>query len=288
VRDLGTRNGARAAAGVRGERRRRRPSLAERADRYALYERAVQDPGGDVLRVRRMFERAYGRPPRLLREDFCGTGAFAAAWVRSRGEPRAVAIDLDPEPLAWGRRHHVSKLRPDQAARLRFVEGDVREVRVPRADVVVAFNFSYFVFATRSELLRYFRRARAGLRRQGVLVIDAYGGPDSMERREERRRVGGFTYVWDQDRFDPITHDAICHIHFEFRDGSRLSRAFSYRWRLWTVPELRDLLGEAGFSGVTVYWEGTDLAANEPNGVFRPRKHAEDDPAWIAYLVAER
>ena len=282
------RGDARAAGGVRKRRRRRRPSLALRADRYALYERAVQEPCGDVLRVRRMFERAYGRPPQLLREDFCGTAAFAAAWVRARRDHCAVAVDLDPEPLAWGRRHHVSKLRPDQAARLALVLGDVRSVRTPKVDVTVAFNFSYFLFATRRELLRYFRSARAGLRREGVLVLDAYGGPDSMERREERRRVGSFTYVWDQDRFDPITHDATCHIHFEFRDGTRLSRAFSYHWRLWTVPELRDLLAEAGFSRTTVYWEGTDLAANEPNGVFRPREHAEDDPAWIAYLVAER
>lgn len=266
----------------------RRRTIAQQADPYDLYQRAVQDPEGDVLRVRRMFERAYGRAPRTLREDFCGTAAFAAAWVAAHGDNRAWGVDLDPEPLAWGRAHNVAKLRPDQAARLTLIEGDVRSARTPRTDLAVAFNFSFFLFKTRPELRAYFERARSHLRREGLFVIDAYGGGESMERRTERRRVRGFTYVWDQFRYDPITHDATCHIHFEFRDGSRIRRAFSYHWRLWTIPELRELLAEAGFARSTVYWEGTERATNEPNGIFRPREHAEDDPAWVAYLVAER
>jgi SAM-dependent methyltransferase len=279
---------ARTAGGLRGRRRRRRPTLAERADKYDLYERAVQDPEGDVMRVRRMFARAYGRPPRTLREDFCGTAAFATAWVAAHGESRAIGVDLDPEPLAWGRRTHLAGLRPERAARVALVQGDVRSARTGKVDVTVAFNFSFFLLRTRPELLAYFRHVRAGLREQGMFVLDIYGGPESIERREERRRCGGFTYVWDQDRFDPITHDALCHIHFEFRDGSRLWRAFSYDWRLWTVPELRDLLADAGFAGCSVYWEGTERGTLEPNGVFREREHAEEDPAWITYLVARR
>jgi hypothetical protein len=274
----------------KARRRRARPTatLARRADKYRLYQEAVQDPEGDVVRVRRMFERIYGRPPETLREDFCGTAAFAAAWVASHRARRAVAVDLDPEPLAWGRAEHERLLRPGQRARLRLVRGDVRRVRTARVDVLAAFNFSYFLFKARAELLAYFRRVRAQLNREGLFVLDAYGGPEAMEPRRERRRVGGFTYVWDQHRFDPITHDVVCHIDFEFRDGSRLRRAFSYHWRLWTVAELRDLLADAGFADTTVYWEGTESGTDEPNGIFRPRRHAEEDPAWVAYLVARR
>jgi SAM-dependent methyltransferase len=275
--------GARSA----GRSRPRPRTLAQLADKYLLYQKAVQDPEGDVVRVRRMFERAYRRAPRTLREDFCGTAAFAAAWVAAHGSNRAIGVDLDPEPLAWGRRHNAGRLRADQTARLELVQGDVRSARAERVDVLVAFNFSFFLFKTRAELLGYFRSARAGLRDEGIFVIDAYGGPEAMERRTERRRVGGFTYLWDQHRYDPITHDATCYIHFEFRDGSRISRAWGYHWRLWTIPELRELLAEAGFGRTTVYWEGTD-SDNEPNGIFRPRAHADEDPAWVAYLVAER
>ena len=122
----------------------------------------------------------------------------------------------------------------------------------------------------------------------GIFVLDAYGGPESMEKRREKRRVGTFTYIWDQYSYDPITHDASCHIHFEFRDGSKIERAWSYHWRLWTIAELRELLVEAGFKSTEVYWEGTELSTNEPNGIFRPRKHADEDPAWVAYLVAAK
>ncbi len=264
----------------------RRGTRARRADKYDLYQRAVQDPQGDVARIRRAFLRRFGRPPRLLREDFCGSAALACAWVAAHREHRAFGIDLDPEPLAWARRHNVGALRPEQAERVCLLRGDVLRVRTPPADVVAAFNFSFFGWKTRPELVRYFRCVRRHLHRRGLFVLDAYGGPEAQERREERRSVDGFTYVWDQDRFDPITHETTCFIHFEFRDGSRMRRAFRYDWRLWTLPELRELLEEAGFGRVEVYWEGTERRTGEPNGVYRVCEHANDDPAWVAYLAA--
>jgi SAM-dependent methyltransferase len=263
-------------------------TLAERADRYRLYQLSVQDPESDVIRLRRMYERCYGRTPRTLREDFCGTAAFAVAWVKAHRENRAWGVDLDPEPLDWGRRNNLSTLRPEQQARVALIEGDVRTARTPKVETLVAYNFSYFLFKERTALLRYFRRCHAALQDQGILVIDAYGGPEAMAKGRERRRVGSFTYIWDQYRYDPITHDAVCHIHFQFRDGSKIERAWTYDWRLWTIGELRDLLAEAGFAASTVYWEGTELATNQPNGTFRPRAHAAEDPAWIAYVVAAK
>ncbi len=263
-------------------------SRVRRADKYELYQRSVQDPEGDVSRIRRTYQRHFGRAPRRLREDFCGSAALSCAWVAAHRQNRAWGIDLDPEPLRWARRHNLAGLRPNQAERVTLLEGDVLDVRSPAADVLVAFNFSFFLWKTRRELLRYFRRARGRLAREGLFLIDAYGGPEAQERREERRPMGGFTYVWDQDRFDPITHETTCLIHFEFPDRSRLSRAFRYDWRLWTLPELQELLAEAGFSRVEVQWEGTDRRTGEPNGVYQVRKHAEDDPAWVAYLVARR
>jgi hypothetical protein len=75
-------------------------------------------------------------------------------------------------------------------------------------------------------------------------------------------------------------------IHFEFPDGSRMRRAFRYEWRLWSLPELRDLLAEAGFSASEVYWEGVDNKTGEGNDIFTHRENADDDPAWVAYLIA--
>jgi hypothetical protein len=92
-------------------------------------------------------------------------------------------------------------------------------------------------------------------------------------------------YEWDQAEYNPITGDKVCHIHFEFKDGSRMERAFTYRWRLWTLPELREILGEAGFRTVTVYWEGND-GKGGGNGVFSPKKSGDADASFICYIVA--
>ncbi len=262
--------------------------LARSADRHMLYEEAVQAPEDDVKFIKRAFKKHFGRLPRLLREDFCGTALLACRWVEQHKENRAFGVDLDPEPLAWGREHHVSKLTPDQSQRLELIESDALDAKVEAVDVTVAFNFSYFIFKQRAELLNYFKIARAGLRDEGIFIIDLYGGADAHTCMEERRDHDTFEYVWDQDLFDPITHHVINYIHFEFPDGSKLRKAFSYDWRLWTIPELRDLLDDAGFSSVTAYWEGTDAETDEGSGEYYEATSADDDPAFVTYLVARR
>ena len=86
--------------------------------------------------------------------------------------------------------------------------------------------------------------------------------------------------------FDPIHGTGRNFIHFHFPDGSRLDKAFSYDWRIWSLPELREALADAGFSSTQVYWEGTERKSGEGNGVFSPRERAPHELAWIAYLVA--
>ena len=266
----------------------KRGTEASRADKYSCYERSVQETEADVPFVERAFRREFGRAPRTLREDFCGTAAMACTWVKHHRENRAVGIDLDPEPLEWGRKHNVGALNADQASRVKLIEGNVLDVASSDIDATIAFNFSYFIFRKRAELLRYFRQAHSTLAPEGIFVLDVYGGADAQRTMTETRNCpGGFKYVWDQHSFDPIQHRAVNYIHFKFKDGSKLRRAFRYEWRLWTLPELRDVLEDAGFSKVITYWEGTDKDG-EPNGVFIRRKSAEDDPAWIAYLVAVR
>jgi hypothetical protein len=268
-------------------RRGERPQ-AQGADKYELYEKAVQMPDADAALIERVFRNRYQFAPQRLREDFCGTAVFACEWVRRRATHRAWAIDLDPVPLESGRRRHVAALTPDQAARLRLIQGDVLRVRHEPVDVTVAFNFSYFLFRTRDELRGYFESARAGLAPEGLLLLDAYGGADAQRVQFEPRRIDGFTYIWDQHAFDPISHSVTNFIHFQFKDGSRLHRAFRYDWRLWTLPEIRELLLEAGFHDTQVYWEGTDRETLEGNGVFRPCRRAPHDPAWICYIAAWR
>ena len=91
-------------------------------------------------------------------------------------------------------------------------------------DVVMASNFSHFLFTERAALLRYLRAARRNLDHQGLLILDAYGGPESVRRVEDETEHDDFSYIWDQDDFDPINRMATCYIHFTFGDGSALRR----------------------------------------------------------------
>ena len=267
-------------------RRRNGTRLAALADKYELYLRSVQSPENEVSFFTRAFHTNYGRTPLVLREDFCGTAAVCCEWVKSRNDRSAIGIDLDPEPLAWGMENNVSKLDDDERRRVKLLEEDARNVRRKKADVVTAQNFSFYLFKTRNELRAYFEAAYRNLAREGVFVLDVLGGSEVMEEdREEVRGHRSFKYVWEQARFDPITHNCLFHIHFRFPDGSGIERAFTYDWRLWTIPEVRELLDEAGFRRADVYWESRDRRTGRGNDVYRRRERAESDPAWVAYVV---
>ena len=259
---------------------------AATADRHRLYEDSVQNPEAEVEFIERVFGEAYGRPPRDLREDFCGTLNLGCAWVRENEENTVLGVDLDGPTLDWGREHNVAPLGP-AAVRATLVQDDVRNVGAPAVDVIAATNFSWWGFHTREELLDYLRNSRRSLRDEGMLMLDIYGGPEAQVLQYEERECEGYTYVWDQDLFNPITHEYRCKIHFHFPDGSEMNDAFEYHWRLWTVPEVRDLMLDAGFGRVEVFWEGAD-DDGEPDGDFQVSEEGDTSPAWIAYIVAYR
>ncbi|MBC8423674.1 class I SAM-dependent methyltransferase [bacterium] len=259
---------------------------AATADPHWLYENAVQNPEAEVEFIDRVYSGEFGRRPRRLREDFCGTLNLGCAWVREREDNTVVGVDLDGPTLDWGREHNV---RPLGAAtsRVTMIQDDVRNVSQPPAEVLAATNFSWWGFHTREELLGYLRNCRRSLMEDGMLMLDIYGGPEAQVLQFEERDCEGFTYVWDQDHYNPITHEYRCKIHFRFDDGSEITDAFEYHWRLWSVPEVRDLLLDAGFRKVEVYWEGAD-EEGEPDGDFQVSEEGDTSPAWVAYIVAFR
>ncbi len=258
----------------------------QNADLHWLYQQSVQNVDVEVKFIDRVFSREHGRKPSFLREDFCGTALLAAAWVGRRPGNTALGVDFDAPTLEWGRVNNIAPLG-DRAGDVTLVCDDVRAVQDPKAEVLAATNFSWWGFKTRAELKGYLLNCRESLQPGGMLMMDCYGGPEAQVPQEEEREQDGFDYIWDQDHFNPITGEVRCLIHFDFPDGSRLKNAFSYDWRLWSLPEVQDLLEECGFRDVTVYWEGT-TKDGEPSGVYRPSRIGDLAPAWIAYLIAWR
>ena len=273
-----------------------RRTTAERRDAFALYESSVQRPDDDVAFFAETYRRLRGREAKVLREDFCGTAKLSLCWCRSAPGRRAVAVDLDEPTLAAARRRNVEPNARALRGRLQLVHGDVLATRRTNADVICAMNFSFCVFKQRAQLARYLKAARAGLADGGLLFLELYGGTGATDTVEEKRELNGFTYVWEQQRYDPITHETLCHIHFEFPDGSRIDRAFTYDWRLWTIPELRELLLECGYARTRVFWatcDESDAADSADdmiygNGDYVELESVDQQYSWLVYVVGEK
>lgn len=270
----------------------RRPARSEltarSADRHDLYQRSVQLPGQEIQLLNKVFAAHTGRRPLHLREDFCGTALLCTHWAKSHPERTATGLDIDRPTLDWGRARNLPAIGA-AAERVTLLEHDVLVPTRRKVEVIGAYNYSYQIFRDRKVLLQYFRAAYRSLTDDGLFILDALGGSETTCPRIERRRVaGGWTYIWEQERYDAINGGLLCHISFEFRDGTALRRAFTYDWRHYSLPELRDLLLEAGFVGVDAYWEGTDATGRAGSGTFHRVSRAENDPVWNAYLVARK
>lgn len=272
----------------RQKKHRKHVSLAETADKNELYEESVQNPEFETEFVAGIYRKTRGKDACSLREDFCGTANAACEWVKRNPANTSIGVDLDPGVLSWGRKRHIERLKPAQAARISLLNQNVLDARTEPADIVLAMNFSYWCFKTRTLLRQYFRKVHDSLKDDGIFFLDAYGGYEAYEEMEEETEFDDFTYVWDQAEYDPVTGHVKTHIHFRFPDGSALSPAFTYDWRLWSLPEIRELLAEAGFGKVTVYDQVWDYELDEAADEFVPVEKMDADPAWVVYLVAEK
>ena len=264
-------------------------------DPHALYEAAVQGIDYDLNFAEKLFRHLRGRPVRSLRDDFCATAALAVGFALRDPSHVAYGVDLDPEALAWASAHRLARLDPSVQARVGLIVGDVRTARVPKVDLTLAYNFSYWVMKSRADLVDYFRSARRGLKPDGLFVVNAFGGTDAMRPLVESRkipakqapdgwRLPAFRYVWEQESFNPIDHAFHCAIHFEFERGRPLKRAFTYDWRFWTLPEIQEAMAAAGFRESRVYIEGWD-DDTRPDPPSARRTVMPQQETWLA-LVA--
>jgi SAM-dependent methyltransferase len=264
-----------------------------------LYELCVQKPAllAPLLRA------IHGRSPRTLAEDFCGSAALSRHWCRSDPKARAVGVDLDAATLAYAR------ARAKGLRRLTLVRADVTKP-LPRGgargsaragaaaarvkpDLIFVGNFSIGEIHDRAALVEYLRRCRRRLARHGVFVCDTYGGESAFRTGAVQRthdvpnshlRV---RYTWQQRSADPITARVENALHFRVDDRGEITQeltdAFVYRWRLWSLAELRDAMRDAGFRTVEVYGQVPDAEDSDGNVYVRPI----DDPADLdaSYIV---
>ncbi len=258
-------------------------------DKYYYYSDSVQAPESDVEFVSKTFEEIVGRKPKVVREDFCGTFSFCCEWVKLDRENKAIGLDIDQEPIDYGFQHYFTNLDEDQKKRVEIKNKDVLSGRLPKTEVICAMNFSYFIFKERETLKKYFKGCHTSLEAGGLLILDCFGGSKCYEANEEETvdDEQHYSYFWDQDSFDPVTNDAMFYIHFKRKGEPRREKCFTYDWRLWSIPELKDILKEVGFKDIHIYWEGT-TDDGEGDGVFSKVTVGEECESWVAYIVAEK
>lgn len=251
--------------------------------RFDLYTLCVQAPA----QLARFLAAVHGGRPRVLREDFSGPAAICGAWTAQIEGGQAIAVDMDKEPLAHAPR----------SARIRLVRGDVLAAG-DRADIIAALNFPLGYWHERRDLIAYLKVTRKRLRARGVFVADMYGGSSAFEESVTTRKFRGpagerVVYEWEQIQADQLTglvHNAI---HFTVQSGRgprakvrRLRNAFVYHWRLWSIPELRDAMLEAGFARAEVYDRLGDAVDSDGRLYVRPMGGDDRlDASWVAYVV---
>jgi hypothetical protein len=237
-------------------------------DRFECYELCVQSPRHMVPFLRGV----HGGEPAWLREEFCGTAALSRRWVEEgqrAGERRqAVAVDLDATTIERARRENQAAGLGDS---IHLVQGDVMDRALPGpagCDVLFVGNFSIGYIPDRSSLDRYMRQSHERLSAGnagfggGVLVCDTYTGLSAFKEGSVTRTHPGrghevVRYTWEQREADALTAMVTNVVHFQVEvDGEvveRFPNAFVYRWRLWTIPELRESMMQTGFASTEVY-----------------------------------
>ncbi len=256
-------------------------------DKYELYKKAVQSPETDAQFLLGVYKELRKKNPKSMREDFCGTFAVTCEWTKLHRDFVGYGVDLDPEPIEYGRLHHFNKLTSQQQKRVHILEGNVLSPNLAKVDVAVALNFSYFIFKKRELMKKYFSQVYKNLNKDGIFVCDIFGGSLCYDENEEKTVHKGFTYYWHQEGFDPVDNGAIFHIHFRIKGKPKIENVFSYDWRMWTIPEIREIMEEVGFQKTHVYWEGTTKQGTG-DGVFTRTEKGESCQSWIAYVVGEK
>lgn len=275
-------------------------------DRFDCYELCVQSPRHVAGFLRGLVRGPHPTPHPILAEDFCGTAAVSRRWVAdARGlagggagglaggdGPLAIAADLDAQTLDKAR---TLAARDGVADGIAFAHTDVLTGALPPAHVIFVGNFSIGYLHDRASLVAYLARCRARLARSGgAFVCDTYGGPGAfrlgaLQRKHPAPGREIIHYLWRHEDADPVTALVTNSISFRIElDGeiiADLPRAFVYRWRLWSLPELREAMLDAGFQRMEVYRDVDGPPTPTPTPASTDDLSADGSGDWIVLAV---
>ena len=230
-----------------------------------------------VQTVRRLLRLRKGQ---CVLDIPCGHGRLTIPLARAG--LRMTGVDLTSAYIRRARR-----LARDEGLDVRFLQADMRTIGFD-GEFDAAFNwfgsFGYFSDVDNLDLLRRLRRS---LRPGGKLLLEGLNKTFVLSdfRTSLDESIGGID-IRHTPRFDPRTSRVLD--TWTFRKGDRVER-HRIALRLYSGPEIRRLLREAGFVDIEVYGLSPLRAATgSPNRRHRARcgRLTRASRRWIA--VARR
>ncbi len=266
--------------------------MRKKYSKYELYEASVQDSKYELDFFQQVYRSIFGKKPLILREDFCSTFLNSITWVKRNKNNIALAVDINSVPLDYGKKNHFPKLNTQQLERIHLFQTNVLHVKTRPVDMITISNFSICFIKKRELMLEYFKNCHRTLKNKGVMIFDLLGGEELPKEQEDKTPFElpdrtKATYFWEHAGYNPITDEAKFYIHYQVKGEKKQNKVFRYDWRMWSIPELREILEEVGFKKSHVYWEGT-TRKGEGNGVFTRTEKGEECEAWIAYIASEK
>ncbi|KAG5455830.1 MAG: hypothetical protein BJ554DRAFT_4617 [Olpidium bornovanus] len=114
------------------------PTVAQTVNRYECYEQSVQEPRREIsciISIHRQvtMELSARRdvcaslpPPRVLREDFCGTAILSREWALRNVQNVAYGVDIDPAVVLYARERTLKDAKRGSVEdRVQLYVGDV-------------------------------------------------------------------------------------------------------------------------------------------------------------------
>ena len=128
-------------------------------------------------------------------------------------------------------------------------------------------------------------------------MVDIYGGASAFKRGGFVRKHPGpngetIHYNWMREEADPLTGMVVNSISFrvekdDVKGGREVvaewPRAFVYRWRHWSIAELREAMLEVGFARTAVYAD-INVAPGHPAVAVEGPDELEEN--WIVLIAA--
>ncbi len=209
----------------------------------------------------------------------CGTGGHAFPFLRLGYDVQGV--DLSPPMIERALRRR-SELPPDEARRVGFAHGDIRDFRSQHDfDAVVSLFHVISYQTTTTDLDKAFRTARAHLKPGGVFVFDCWYGPGVLSDPPYKR-----TRNYQSDRLTAtrtstptvFPNENRVSVRFDFVVRNRSEEVVDefteqHNMRYLFAPEVEDLLSRNKFQFVDLFHWMTDQVPglNSWNVVFVSR-----------------